>query len=74
MRFRENAIVVDLLKLTNLNQIAAQVSKGEYSKQDYIQLMQLIGYSVSGFGDLSMVPKSVSAEADEKAAELLQIL
>lgn len=53
LRFRENAIVRDLLDKgdISLNDIVQQ----DYSKEDYIQLMQLIGYSVSGWGGLNCV-------------------
>ena len=56
-RFKENKIVTDLLKVAadaglNLNSIAMRRAEGEYTKDDYSQLMQLIGYSVSGYGNL----------------------
>lgn len=38
--------------------------------EDHVQLAQLIGYSVSGFGDLSFVPRDVVQEAGKRAARL----
>ena len=65
IRFRENAIVRFLLDAGpfNLNQIALM----PFEKDDREQFAQLIGYSLSGFGELSYV----STETFERAeAEL----
>ena len=56
IRFFQNKIVCDLLDFAKergfgLNEIACR----DYSQDDRIQLAQLIGYSLSGFGDLSYV-------------------
>lgn len=56
IRFKQNKIVSDLLDFATergfgLNEIAS----GEYSLDDHRQLAQLIGYSLSGFADLSYV-------------------
>lgn len=56
IRFKQNKIVRDLLDFATergfgLNEIALR----GYSYDDQIQLAQLIGYSLSGFGDLSYV-------------------
>jgi hypothetical protein len=70
VRFKQNAIVrflVDNYPPT-LNAIRAM----PFPREDYVQLMQLIGYSVSGFGDLSTSPKKMVAEADRLAAALLK--
>ena len=73
VRFRENKIVRHLLdhsqsKGYGLNQLA--IIRELFSADDWEQFYQLIGYSVSGYGDLSMVrPKSV-AKADEEASKL----
>lgn len=67
LRFKANAIVNDLLDgliPQDLNKVAALVASGRYSRGDYSQLMQLVGYSVSGFGDLSLVPPEHVAYAD----------
>lgn len=55
-RFKQNAIVRRLLDFSSahgldLNRLAAET----FDQDDRIQLAQLIGYSVSGFGDLSYV-------------------
>jgi hypothetical protein len=56
IRFFQNKIVCDLLDFATergfgLNEMACR----DYSQDDRIQLAQLIGYSLSGFGDLSYV-------------------
>lgn len=71
-RFQENRIVRDLLKsgAINLNDIAIRAAHGEYTDAEQMQLAQLIGYSVSGFGDLSYADKGVVRRADRKAESL----
>jgi hypothetical protein len=61
-RFRENKLVSLLLEVagkngTGLNEIALMNAKGLVSDADAIQLMQLIGYSVSGYGDLTYIQR-----------------
>ena len=53
MRFKENAIVRYLLERGqfDMNHLAVQ----PFSKEDRVQFAQLIGYSLSGFGELSYV-------------------
>lgn len=41
-----------------------------FDEDDRQQFAQLIGYSVSGFGDLSYVPNEALAKADSEAAKL----
>lgn len=74
LRFKKNAIVADLVYSSNLNDISLKVTQGQYSNQDYVHLMQLIGYSVSGFGDLSSVQKcpEVLKEVDSRADAFIQ--
>lgn len=73
IRFKRNAIVNTLLQEcaerggTDLNRIAILVQTGAFSVEDEIQLAQLIGYSVSGFGDLNYVPEEIVAQADAEA-------
>lgn len=77
IRFRENRIVSALLDVASengidLNQIAIGIARRKYSEEDMVQLAQLIGYSVSGFGDLSYVPDKIIRRADAKAAKIAQ--
>jgi len=72
VRFKANKIVrmlLDTHKL-NLNDIAIMNAQGQFNDDDYTQLMQLIGYSVSGYGDLSTSPEEIVKRADKIAAEL----
>jgi hypothetical protein len=52
----------------SLNELAAM----PFKKGDREQFAQLIGYSVSGFGDLSCARKKTVQKADAKAAALLE--
>jgi hypothetical protein len=65
IRFKPNAIVQWLLDNggKDLNDIARQ----NFSDDDRMQFAQLIGYSVSGWGDLSYVSEAAIAAADERA-------
>lgn len=73
VRFRENKIVNYMLacgetgEKFDLNKIAVL----PFDVDDRMQLAMLIGYSVSGFGDLSYADGSVVAQADLLAEELL---
>lgn len=72
-RFHENRIVSAFMlaaqtgQKLDLNDIARDRS---YTAAERMQFAQLIGYSVSGFGDLSYADKDVVRRADRKAAEL----
>ena len=71
IRFKQNQIVSDMLELCqkhglDLNEIAMR----DYDKDDRSQLMQLIGYSVSGYGSLSCARAKHLMRADEKAESL----
>lgn len=73
IRFKANPIVRYLLDNGphDLNGIAALVKAGLFSHDDYSQLMQLIGYSVSGYGDLvPLVSPASVAQADRRAAKM----
>lgn len=61
-RFRENKIVYFLLHSGpfDLNQIASM----PWDNEDYTHLMQLIGYSTDGYGELSTSPPEKVARAD----------
>lgn len=62
VRFKPNKIVQHLLDKggIDLNQIALL----QFPKEDEIQFAQLIGYSLSGFGDLSYVDDETYAAAE----------
>jgi len=47
-----------------------KVPNEPFSKEDYTQLMQLIGYSVGGAGDLSGFDRKTINAADKKAKKL----
>lgn len=68
IRFKENAIIAwlhDVGRL-DLNQIAIM----NFNDEDREQLAQLIGYSVSGFGDLSYARKKTVRKADRRASKM----
>lgn len=67
-RFKVNEIVRYLLR-NGPNNLEKLVSI-EFSQEDWEQFAQLIGYSVSGFGDLSYASESVVSRADKIAARL----
>lgn len=52
LRFQENKIVRFLLDQYKPNLNDLYIRFAESHPEDYEQLMQLIGYSLSGFGDL----------------------
>lgn len=65
-RFKGNPIVRHLLDVgkLSLNDIALM----PFTSDDRAQFAQLIGYSVSGFGELSYVPYELKDKADALAA------
>lgn len=71
VRFKENAMVRRLLDVAgkhgcSLNDLAGM----GFSAEDHMQLAQLIGYSVSGYGDLSFASAESVATADMIANEV----
>lgn len=68
-RFKANAIIEYLFETRklDLNEIACMPFKVE----DREQIAQLLGYSVSGFGDLSYARKSTIEKADDQVEKLL---
>ena len=72
IRFVPNRIIEDLFSvgLLDLNKIAVAAARGTYSAAEQMQVAQLIGYTVSGFGDLSYADRDVVRRADRKAAAL----
>ena len=56
VRFKKNKIVDKMLEFCtqhgySLNEIAIEF----YNDEDYVQLMQLIGYSIQGYGELRCI-------------------
>lgn len=76
VRFQENRIVSRLVKAAekgqrlNINDIAICAAQGMYTDAEQMQLAQLIGYNVSGFGDLSYADRRVVKRADDKAQKI----
>lgn len=69
IRFKENAIcrwLIDSGK-ASLNEIACLPN---ISREDHEQFAQLIGYSISGFGELSYSRPATIKKADEIANDL----
>ena len=74
-RFAENRIVRKLLTIAQehgygLNEIAVNQGEGEFDQTEVEQLDQLIGYSVSGFCDLSTSSAHSKRTAWAKAQKL----
>lgn len=69
IRFKTNAIVEYLLHNggINLNHLALL----PFDREDREQFAQLIGYSVSGYGELSYVSRKSVIAADALCAELI---
>ena len=70
IRFKQNKIVRFLLDagLYDMNLLLMM----PFDREDYEQFAQLIGYSVSGFGDLSYADPKVVDDADKQAANLIK--
>lgn len=68
VRFKRNRIVEYLLKHggIDLNRLA----RLGFSDEDHMQFAQLIGYSVSGFGDLPYADRRTVRAADRHARKL----
>ena len=72
IRFKSNKIVTILLKEGpfDMNQIAMWASEGRVSKDDQRQFAQLIGYSLTGFGDLSYMDDETYETAELMANDV----
>lgn len=71
-RFRKNTIVAWLVENghVSLNSIIENSPKGGWPQEDIEEFWQMLGYSVSGYGDLSFIrPETV--EAADKIVENL---
>lgn len=73
-RFLENGIVRFLLDMGpfDLNKLAVMRANGQFTNEDYTHLMQLIGYSVDGYAELSTSPEELIQRADVEAGKLLK--
>ena len=67
-RFRKNEIVRFLLDQGPFTMTTLACK--QFSKSDQAQFAQLIGYSVSGFGDLSYALQDQVIQADKEAAKI----
>lgn len=68
VRFKRNHVVRYMLDHpdADLNILSREVQLGRLPEADYMQLMQLVGYSVSGYGDLAdSGSEARQADADE---------
>lgn len=68
IRFKPNKII-DWLFETGRADLNKIVTMG-FPVEDMVQFWQLLGYSVSGFGDLSFVPEEEIKACDEEAARI----
>jgi hypothetical protein len=68
IRFKENAIIDWLFNAgkLNLNEIAVM----EFPAEDRMQLAQLLGYTIDGYGELSYVTDESYGKAAEAAAKM----
>jgi len=67
----ERALNLEGLKTACSDVLAATFDRTGKDRDDYQHLMQLIGYSVSGYGDLSCHDEHVLRVADAAAERLL---
>jgi hypothetical protein len=73
IRFKPNKIVELLLEDStergriDMNTIAVWLGERRVSVEDMVQFAQLLGYSVSGMGDLDYVPHDILVVIDEEA-------
>lgn len=71
VRFKQNEIVRTLLDQRGGLDLDG-LARMQFSDEDWEQLAQLIGYSVSGWGSLSYVRSERATEADREAARVLR--
>lgn len=72
IRFKENAIIRYMLTAgrQGLKFDLNSLHEMSFSNEDHVQLAQLLGYSVSGFGELSFVPKKIVKKCDKRAFKI----
>ena len=68
IRFQQNKLVRYLLDEGGLSTI--DLAKIPVSRADRMQFAQLIGYSISGFGELNYAKKKIVAKANRIAAKM----
>lgn len=71
IRFKENAIVSWLVRKSAGRNLLNDIAAMDFSDDDQSQLAQLIGCTVSGFGDMSYASPKMVAKADRIAAKVL---
>ncbi len=67
-RFKENAIVKFLKETSSFD--LDMLHKMPFSVEDWEQFMMLLGYSLTGFGELSFVREETYERAEKKVVEL----
>lgn len=81
IRFKPNAIVRDIVDNAanmlaqhpmhrpglDLNQIITDYHRGKYTQEDVEQFWQMMGYSLSGYAELSFISDETVAAADDAA-------
>lgn len=73
VRFKANEIVRDLLDAAtnreqfDMNRIAMNTARGNYTQDDYAQFCQLIGYSLCGYHELSLLNDKQCLDASKAA-------
>ena len=73
LRFRENQIISFLVELAFENGFSlSKIAAMDFSDEDRMQLAQLIGYSVAGYGMLSYVSDESYAKALEMAKAITE--
>lgn len=71
IRFQENRIVSALLENSRQHGYGLnEAARDDYTPEERMQVAQLIGYSVSGYGSLSFVTDESCEEADRHAAAI----
>ena len=71
VRFKPNRVIRYLLDSGGLDLNRLGSIKYLFDQSDWDQFMQLIGYSVSGYGNLSSVSRESVARADAAADKLI---
>lgn len=71
IRFKENRIVYALLENSRRHGYGLnEATRDDYTPDERMQMAQLIGYSVSGYGSLSYVTDESYEEAERRAAAI----